>query len=290
MAEEDTEIFAWAGHQLAKIRSADIEAGIRLYETERLDGVILSPAFGYLLKTVSPVVHVAEERRVALRGVVVASVTEEFDARPLGALTTLRFLWCDGAAVPDLSLLSELEELSCNASRPFKLPSLPRLQGLYLTGYAPKSRNLTSLPLLENLRELYLTRVKVESLAGIERYKNIEKLHVAYSPMLSTVAAVGSLPALIAVEFDHCKAVRDLPSLAQAGAIERMLYSDSGELPDLRFIRGMKSLLDFRFVGTNVVDGDMSPLLGLKRVAYDSKRHFSHKCPEIKALIGDNGP
>ena len=57
-----------------------------------------------------------------------------------------------------------------------------------------------------------------------------------------------------------------------------------GPLQDLHFLERMPLLLDFRFVNTNVVDGDLSPLLShpsLVSVGFLDKRHYSHRAADI---------
>ena len=44
----------------------------------------------------------------------------------------------------------------------------------------------------------------------------------------------------------------------------------------------MPKLEDFRFVDTNVIDGDLSPLIRLKYAGFFDKKHYSHTREQIK--------
>lgn len=59
-------------------------------------------------------------------------------------------------------------------------------------------------------------------------------------------------------------------------------------LDDLRFLEKMPNLLDFRFVDTNVLDGDLSPLINhpnLVTAGFLDKRHYNLKSVDVKAHL-----
>jgi len=44
----------------------------------------------------------------------------------------------------------------------------------------------------------------------------------------------------------------------------------------------MPALESFAFVGTKVLDGDMTPAIRLKYAGFDDKRHYSHTIDEVR--------
>jgi hypothetical protein len=57
-------------------------------------------------------------------------------------------------------------------------------------------------------------------------------------------------------------------------------------LDDLRFLERMPNLLDFRFVDTNVLDGDLTPLMNhpnLVNAGFLDKRHYNLKSVDVEA-------
>lgn len=60
-------------------------------------------------------------------------------------------------------------------------------------------------------------------------------------------------------------------------------------MPDLKWTKGMDQLDFFSFVGTNVEDGELSPLLELPRLRYVGsmdKKHYNFKLAAIKEQLG----
>lgn len=50
----------------------------------------------------------------------------------------------------------------------------------------------------------------------------------------------------------------------------------------LDFIEGLKKLHSFRFMKTDVLDGNLSYLLNLEDVSFTFKKHFSHKLGDFR--------
>jgi len=44
----------------------------------------------------------------------------------------------------------------------------------------------------------------------------------------------------------------------------------------------MPNLEDFRFMSTDISDGDMTPTIRLKYAAFSNKKHFSHTLEQIR--------
>jgi len=82
------------------------------------------------------------------------------------------------------------------------------------------------------------------------------------------------------------KKIVDLNPLSKLKHIIDFRLYDSGKIPNLSFIAGMESLRTFIFQGSEVVDGDMTPLLDRTwdYIFYDNKKRYSHTHQEIPAL------
>jgi hypothetical protein len=55
-----------------------------------------------------------------------------------------------------------------------------------------------------------------------------------------------------------------------------LAINDSSEIGTLDFIKPLKKLKHFSFVGTNVADGDLRPCLNIEHVGFNNKKHYSH--------------
>jgi hypothetical protein len=113
------------------------------------------------------------------------------------------------------------------------------------------------------------------------------QVELAYQPKLVDLSALESLVHLERLVLDRCKrlhADRAIPTLPQL----RVLRANScAPVPSLEFLARFERLEQFNFVATNVEDGDMLPLLRLRRVGFDDKRHYSHKQVEIERLMNE---
>src|SRR5262249_32680780 len=97
-----------------------------------------------------------------------------------------------------------------------------------------------------------------------------------------------SCPELRYLHLLTCKKFQDLPELVKLTKLEVLRLNACGDLPNLKFLAAFPRLGEFRFVDTNVIDGDLSPLLSLpklKSVGLLDKGHFSHTTAEIKAAV-----
>ena len=72
--------------------------------------------------------------------------------------------------------------------------------------------------------------------------------------------------------------------------IRSFLEGGCAPLKNLDFLKNMPELLDFRFVGTNILNGDLTPLVEHPRLVnagFLDKRHYSLKSSQVKlALAG----
>ena len=69
------------------------------------------------------------------------------------------------------------------------------------------------------------------------------------------------------------------------GTIRPLIFlaiNDSAEIQTLSFLKGLKLLRHFSFVGTNVKDGDLSACIGIDHVGFNNKRHYSHTYDQLK--------
>jgi hypothetical protein len=59
-------------------------------------------------------------------------------------------------------------------------------------------------------------------------------------------------------------------------------------LENLGFLKDLPNLVDFRFVDTNVLDGDLTPIIehpNLRNAGFLDRRNFNFKSEKINALL-----
>jgi hypothetical protein len=86
--------------------------------------------------------------------------------------------------------------------------------------------------------------------------------------------------------FEACKKIKDFAVLAKCPRLRTLRVLNCGELESLRDLALFPQLEDFRFVKTKIRDGDMSPLLRLKRVGFLKNANYSHTPEQIQQAIG----
>ena len=128
----------------------------------------------------------------------------------------------------------------------------------------------------------------VTSLRGAAKHAGLTHVGLAHMGKLETLSDADRLPRLDVLECSGCGKLQEHAIMGQAKTLRILRLNRCGEVPNLGFLDGLPSLEEFRFVGTNVVDGDLSPLLRLRSVGFDRKRHYSHTPKQLDALLAKN--
>jgi hypothetical protein len=186
--------------------------------------------------------------------------------------------------VLDLACFPDLETLACNITERLKgLEACKKLKSLTVSYYNPESENLAELPGLASLEDLNIFKTRIKTLRGIEVFKNLKRLELYGAPRLETIESLGPLSNnLEEISFGTCKRVKDYETLGKVRSLKKILFTNSGEIKTLSFVKQLPDLEFISFVGTNVVDGDLSYCEGIGYVGFDDKRHYSHKMDDFK--------
>ncbi len=143
--------------------------------------------------------------------------------------------------------------------------------------FKPKSGNLDSLRLWTKLTDLSLVQPTLVSFDGIEDVKGLNRLELNNCRFEFSVEGIAKLvPWLKILEIDSCKKIQNIEAVTNLSNIEHLAVDNIGEIPSLKFIKKMKKLKRITFVNTNVLDGDLSPCIGLEYVGFLDKKHYSH--------------
>lgn len=204
-------------------------------------------------------------------------------------LTHLRLDYCN---VPvDFCQFPCLESLRIVwNSKMRNLEDARNLRFLYIEHHKSKKKDLQDIPCFENLEELSLTFSNAITLEGLKHYPHLKKLELEYCMKLVEIkdilAVKGSLESL---RISFAKRIKDYEVVADLPLLKTFGFSNCGEIKDLYFLNKMRNLINFMFVSTNVINGDLSPLLDKRFnfIGSFDKRHYSHKMKYIKEFIHD---
>jgi len=273
----DLDVLKWGGYRIVWADSRDPHAAIAYMEAHALDGIGISPVHGFAGDSLG---FLAES--VRLKGLVVVD-NEGIDLAPIEGCSLLEFLTIENVRGElHLDALTNLRDLNLGWNPRLRLPPADganKLARLQLWGY--KADDLNLIPAYECLACVSLVRSTAQTLAGIDRLRGLKQVDLAYCHRLRDVAAVTRLGSLDEFVADHCKKIQDVSVLRKCVSLRILGINNCGSLPSLGFVRDMHSLEELRFVNTTVIDGDLSPCVGLKRVGFMNKRHYSHTWEEL---------
>lgn len=189
----------------------------------------------------------------------------------------------------DFSRFQNLTVLTAGYGQSFHgLEACHALETLKLRQVNAVTGDLTDLVNHRNLRQLALVDGQIQSLNGIEKIAQLERIELSYMTTLTDLNALLSLANVYSLElYSNANAVNsDVIRLLLNLRVLKVF--EGGDVRSLRFINDLPELEELSFVSTNIVDGDLSPLLQhptLRTVSFLDKPHYSHQFSDINAHL-----
>jgi len=142
--------------------------------------------------------------------------------------------------------------------------------------------------LSESYRLLYLELnwANIKNFEGIEKFKNLKRLELHYCVKLENDKGLSQLKDKI--EFLHInqsKKFKFTDELHELKKLKVLCLNACGSLDNLDFLKNFPDLVDFRFVDTNVLDGNLKPILEhptIRTVGFLNKKYYNYKDEKIK--------
>lgn len=210
------------------------------------------------------------------------------DIESIYKLKSLRKL---GIHVPnislDLSKLQELDELDLEWNKNIKgLESCSNLRKLFLLQYKPINKNLEELQGLVKLRNLTLTQSNILSFQGVSSLVELKTLELNYlRNILQLDELEQNAESMEVLSIQSCKKISNWDSLIKQKKLKQISLANCGKIPSVHFTYQLTNLSTFIFMETLVEDGDLTPLLKLDYVAFNDKKHYSHKSSDFNKVI-----
>lgn len=262
------------------VESERLEEYIEYIESGKASDISINSFMGYKLPDISFINRIKDK----IEGLHIPET--KYDIQGINALHNLKTLGFadNGKDTIDLSNFPELTSLACDYSkRLIHLESCTKLIGLSLTGYKPTCRSLIESPELPNIERISLYKANIVTLNGIEKFQRLSELNLyGLSKLEKIESLIGLKESLAQIEIENCKKISDYYFLGELKNLHKLIISDSGQIENLSFIQKMTNLKFLSFVGTNILDGDISHCLHLDYVGFDDKRHYSHKMKQLK--------
>jgi hypothetical protein len=162
----------------------------------------------------------------------------------------------------------------------------------YLTTWSFKRKgecSFEALPASPKLLYLQLNRANVADFRAIERFPSLKRLELHHCLKLESDRGIAVLRnSLEILHINLSRKLHAVEEIAQLSGLKVLRLNDCGPLASIKFIMHFPNLLDFSFVNTNIVDGDLSPILEhptLKSVGFLNKRHYNYTSEKIDDIL-----
>lgn len=211
------------------------------------------------------------------------------------------------ASVEPIHFLHELRHLKvftyCQTAISFS--AFPRLEDCALE-WRPKSTSLFDCMMLKklfvnrydgknsdpftrllNLESLAILNARVQDLHGLSALKMLRSLRLGGLKRVTSLAGIDDLRNLEELDIDTCRGIRSIDEVRRLSRLRKLFINNVGDIESLKPLDNLDGLEWVLFEeSTNIVDGDLSPLLrqnNLSRVNFRNRRHYSHRLEEFGA-------
>lgn len=262
------------------IDSDYIDEGMQYFIEKKLDGVAITVAHDYKLQNVDFLSKYPDIKHLSISDGIK-------DINAIHNLKNLEFLMISGKNRKiDFSHFPFLKKLVVDWSPNFlNIDRCTKLKSLSFYNFSPRSRDCLSIANMPWIEELKITQSTITTLKGLEKFNLLKEVEFNYCNRLDTLCCLEkSKEALVSLLFSHCKSIKNHDYSTLFRNLKILAYNNGGTIPSIKFIKQIASLESFRFVGTDVTDGDMIPCIGLRYAAFTNKKHFSHTMEQIKKL------
>lgn len=150
-----------------------------------------------------------------------------------------------------------------------------------------KLGNFVDIP--ENLLYLELNRSNIQDFLGIEKMNKLKRLELHYCTKLQYDYGLSKVAdTLEHLHINQSKKFVPTEELCSLKNLRVLCLNSCGNLENLSFLNHFPKLIDFRFVDTNVMDGDLSPILEhptIRSVSFLNKRYYNISDKEMDSLL-----
>ena len=262
------------------VNSDCINECMSLYDRHHLDGVAITTSHNYRLQNVNFISEYPQIKHLSISDGI-------NDITAILTLSKLESLVLSGKNRRiDFLHFPLLVQLIIDWSPYFlNMDKCTCLKHLSLYNYNPKSKDCLSISNIPWVKKLQITQSPIRTLNGLDKFNQLEELEINYCSKLETLCCIEkSKETLVSLLFDHCKLIKNHDYVIKLYHLHTLAFNHGGIIPSLKFINKITSLKSFRFVNTDVTDGDITPCIGLRYAGFSNKKHFSHTMQQIKSL------
>jgi len=218
-------------------------------------------------------------------------VTDLEPVYSLAATLELLHLTSDPGIRVDLTRLPELRELRADwAQVEQTIAAVPRLTRAAFRSYQPD--DLTPLAPLADLTWVSMKdRPRLRSLTGLSALPKLVDLGVFLAQKLDDISELRGRSNLENLDLQSCRLITSTCDLDGCTSLRRLNLAEGGDLDTAGPLAGLVNLRALHLYGTTTfIDGDLSPIANLPRLAelrMQNRRHYRPSVAEIQAGLGN---
>lgn len=212
----------------------------------------------------------------------IAPIHKLHNLKRLG-VTTYCSTTIDFSAFPDLE--------SCGLEWRPKAASLfecSTLKELFVNRY--DGRAIAPFAKLVNLESLAILNAPIDDLRGLSALTKLRSLRLANLKRLESLVGIEGLVNLEELEIHTCRRIHSIEEVGQLRRLRKLHLNNDGDIESLKPIANVEGLESILFYeSTNIVDGDLSPVMNQKKlenVSFQNRRHYSHRREDFAAYGG----
>lgn len=146
----------------------------------------------------------------------------------------------------------------------------------------------------DKLLYLELNWANIKNFSGIEKFRNLKRLELHYCVKLENDQGLSELrDSLEFLHINSSKKFKFYNELLELKKLKVLCLNNCGPIESLDFLNDLPSLIDFRFVNTNILDGNLNPILDhptIRTVGFLNKRHYNFKDERLKLELKNKFP
>jgi len=212
----------------------------------------------------------------------------KMDIKSIHYLSNLRLLSLPGEFDEAVDF-SHFEKLNyCQIAWNSKIKNIQNLKFLNtLFLYKYKKQDLAEFRELTSLKKFCILQSTIRSLNGLENFALLEYLELAYLRNLESLNGIQSLKKLRNLDLTNTPKIDSLTSLESLKCLEALSIYGARNIQSISSLKDLKELKFIHISGnTNVIDGDMSAMLGREDASIGTRKHYSHTSEEIDKFNG----
>jgi len=160
------------------------------------------------------------------------------------------------------------------------------IQKLFINNYNKVSSEIFTK--LIGLKELAVLNSRFKNLQGLGLLKNLKSLRIANLKDVTSLKGIEELYKLEELEIQRCKGINSISEVFKLIQLKRLLLLDLGSIESIKGLENLTKLTTFLFYeSTNIIDGDISPVLmlnDLSKISFQNRKHYTHRREDFGKL------